>query len=466
MAARLHYEGMTNLLALMVLALLLLPRSVASAGAPPSSAADAACLPSGLSHVAAAVRPAVVAIRPAQHAGPLEGVLDQWLELQWGEGESREDLRDRLARALRHRSVGTGVIVDPSGLVLTSAQVLRLLGEVQVVTADGATPRATVVGIDERSDIAVLRLPPRSERYPFVPLADSDLVQVGDWVLAYGAPFGLDFSVSTGIVSATGRDIPDVGEPGAFLQTDAPLNAGNAGGPLVNLRGEVVGIAAGPSHPGVGFAVSSNVVRKVFDALRTRGYVSRAWLGVAFQPLTPELASAVGLPDVSGVLVLQLAPEGPAARGGFRRGDVVLALDDTVLREPGDVDRALARHVPEEVVRLRLWRDGRERTLRLSLGEEVPERDLATDRSPRALGLEVAPITPEMGVVVIRVIPGSAAEKNGARRGDVVREMNGQPVPTMDAFVRLARMATGARPLLVLLQRGSTAFYAALRPDR
>jgi serine protease Do len=457
---------MLTLIGPLAVALVLAASSPSHAQNSAATSGDAVCLATPvLSPIAAAVRPAVVSIRSTPHSGPLQGYLGEWLELQWGERDP-EGLRERLARGLRNRAVAAGVIVDPAGLVLTSAQVLRLFREVQIVTADGQAHPATVVGMDERSDIALLRLPARSSPYPYAPLAHPDSVQVGDWVLAYGAPFGLDFSVSAGIVSAINRDIPGEGEPAGFLQTDAPLSAGNTGGPLVNMRGEVVGIAAGPGFPGVGFAVSPGVVRAAYDGLRTRGYVSRAWLGVAVQPLGPELAAAVRLPEARrGVLIIEVAPDGPAARADVRRGDVLLALNDAVIGEPGDLDRALARRRPEDIVRVRLWRDGRERALRFPLGEEQPVIDLATEPPVRGFGLEVAPITPDMGVVIIRVLPGSTAEKNGVRRGDVVRELDGQPIATLQAFKNAVKASRAARPFLALLQRGLTAVYVALRPD-
>jgi serine protease Do len=422
------------------------------------------CLaPTSFAELAAAARAAVVAIRPAADTGMLEDVLEEWLEEEWGEGDptKRKEMREKLARALRQRSFGSGVIVDPSGVVVTSARIVRSLVQVQAVMAEGTRPKLTIVGVDDRSDIAVLQLEPRRAAYPHLPLADSDEVRTGDWILAIGAPFGFDFSVVAGIVSSTVRELP--GTSGVLLQTDAATGSGNAGGPLVNLKGEVIGMMTIASGGGVGFAIPSNTVRQIVTALRTTGRVSRAWLGVAVQPLTPDVARALGRAETNGILVVDVPPGSAAEKGGLRRRDLLLGLDGAALNQPDDLDRALGRLAANRPATLRVWRDGREQSLRLTLGEE-PTRRPRPEGGVRGLGLNVAPITPEAGVVVVRVAPGSAADKNGVRPGDVVREIDGRAVSAIPAFARLADNVRPGQSVLVLLQRGSDALYVALTP--
>ena len=220
-----------------------------------------------------------------------------------------------------------------------------------------------------------------------------------------------------------------------------------------------------PTGRGVGFATPSNTVRRIATALRTTGRVSRAWLGVAVQPLTPDVARVLGRAETSGILVVDVPPRSAAAQAGVRRRDLLLGLDGAALNQPDDLERALARLAANRPVTLRLWRDGREQSLQLTLGEE-PTRRVGPDAEggARALGLTVAPVTPEAGVVVTHVAPGSAADKHGVHRGDVVREIDGRAVSTLPTF---ARVASGVRPgqwVLVLLQRGSDALYVALTP--
>ncbi len=469
MAGKLHTFRVMSIpvtsLALVLALLLAAPEGALGGPAQLSTAGSSAvCVaPKSFAEIATAARAAVVAIRPTTDTGMLENVLDEWLEEEWGEDDpaKREEMREELARALRQRSFGSGIIVDPSGVVVTSARIVRFLVQVQAAMADGTQRKLTVVGVDDRTDIAVLQLEPRRAAYPHLPLADSEEVRTGDWILAIGAPFGFDFSVVAGIVSSTARELP--GTSGALLQTDAATGSGNAGGPLVNLRGEVIGMMTIVSGRSVGFAIPSNTVRHIATALRTTGRVSRAWLGVGVQALTPDVARALGRPETSGILVVDVPPGSAAEKGGVRRRDLLLGLDGAALNQPDDLDRALARLAANRPTTLRLWRDGREQSLRLTLGEEPARRPRRED-GVRGLGLNVAPITPEAGVVVVHVAPGSAADKNGVRPGDIVREIDGRGVSAIPAFGPLADNVLPGQWVLVLLQRGSDALYVALTP--
>src|SRR5438093_916796 len=299
-------------------------------------------VPSGsFSQVAETVAPAVVNIntvtRGAAGRTPIEEFFgEEFFRRFFGEVPEREQVQ---------KSLGSGVIVDPSGIVLTNAHVVERATEIEVVTADGKKHKAKVVGADRRTDLAVLRLQGGGP-YPSATLGDSDKVKVGDWVLAIGSPFGLQQTVTAGIISAKGRTLGQ-GPFDDFLQTDAAINPGNSGGPLVNMQGEVIGIntaivsRAGGSL-GIGFAIPIALARKVYTELTTRGKVTRGWLGVSVQPLTAELAKSFGAADREGVLVADVVEGSPAQKSGLQAGDVVRELNRQRVRTPAEFER-LAR---------------------------------------------------------------------------------------------------------------------------
>jgi serine protease Do len=281
---------------------------------------------------------------------------------------------------------------------------------------------------------------------------------VGEWVIAIGAPYGFEATVTAGIISALSRPLGATLAPD-FLQTDATLSAGNAGGPLVNLQGEVIGIATALAGGGIGFAVSSNTARKVLVDLSEWGRVRRAWLGATVQTLTADLARGLRRADTRGVLIADVEPGGPAAAAGLRAGDILLRLGATPLGSPADLERTLAASAPGRTAQLDFWRNQRSAAVRIVLGEEP-----APPRSTPGLGLVVRPIGPGLGVVVIDVEPRGPAERAGVRRGDVIHEVDRRPVRSERDFARLTRDPRPGVPLVVLLQRGATARYVAVTP--
>ncbi len=378
------------------------------------------------------------------------------------------------------RSLGSGVIVDPSGIALTNAHVVEKATDIEVVTLDGSKHKAKVVGLDKKTDLAVLRLDDGKGSFRAARLGDSEKIQVGDWVIAVGSPFGLQATVTAGIISAKARQIGQ-GPFDDFLQTDAAINPGNSGGPLVNMQGEVVGIntaiVAGGS--GIGFAIPSNMARKIYTELVAKGRVTRGWLGVSIQPLTPELARSFGAKDAKGILVSDVVPDSPAAKAGLKTGDILLELDGKKMEAPGDLQRAVGLANPGRDAKLKVWRDQGERTVEVKIGEAPDEREIArqTGRGGLSmLGLEVRPITPEIarqlnlksaeGVVVTRVEDGSPAAESGLQRGDVIREINRQRVRTLGDFERLTKDVKDGDRLTVLLQRGPTSLYVAFTAGR
>jgi serine protease Do len=424
--------------------------------------------------VAEAIKPAVVNINTTGRSGgggpgrtPFEEFFgEEFFRRFFGETHER----------MPQRSLGSGVIVDPTGIALTNAHVVEHATNIEVVTVDGNKHKAKIVGLDKRTDLAVLKLDDGKGTFPHARMGDSDRMQVGDWVIAVGSPFGLQATVTAGIISAKARQIGQ-GPFDDFLQTDAAINPGNSGGPLVNMQGEVIGIntaiVAGGS--GIGFAIPSNMARKIYTELQAKGRVTRGWLGVSIQPLTPELAKSFGAKDNKGVLLSEVMPDSPAAKAGLQSGDILLEFQGKKMEAPADLQRAVGLTSPGASTKVKVWRDQGEKTLEVKMGEAPDEQREARAPAQRggkaALGLEVRPITPDMarqlnlrtteGIIVARVEEGSAAQEAGIQRGDVIREVNRQKVRSMADFEKVTKEAKEGDRLTVLLQRGPMSLYVA-----
>ena len=266
------------------------------------------------------------------------------------------------------RGLGSGVIIDRSGIALTNAHVVEGVRETDVVLLDGTKHRARVLGVDPKTDLAVLKLAGNGP-FPALVLGDSDAVRVGDWVLAVGSPFGLSATITQGIVSAKARQI-GAGPYDDFLQTDAAINPGNSGGPLVNMRGEVIGIntAILRGGSGIGFAIPSNLAKRIAGDLATTGAVNRGWLGVSLSPLTADVAASSGVKDTGGVVVADVQSDSPAARAGLRTGDVVIEWNGRKVADANDLARAIGTAKPGDQARVTVWRDRESKRLTITLG--------------------------------------------------------------------------------------------------
>jgi serine protease Do len=427
--------------------------------------------------VAEAIKPAVININTVSKGGSFGGRTP--FEEFFGEEFYKRFFGDAPER-IPQRSLGSGVIVDPSGIALTNAHVVEKATEIEVVTTDGSKHKAKLLGLDKKTDLAVLKLDDGKGQFKYARLGDSEKVQVGDWVIAVGSPFGLHATVTAGIVSAKARNIGQ-GPFDDFLQTDAAINPGNSGGPLVNMQGEVVGIntaiVAGGS--GIGFAIPSNMARKIYTELQTKGRVTRGWLGISIQPLTPELARSFNAKDTKGVLISDVVADSPAAKAGLKPGDILLEFDGKKMEGPSDLQRAVGMAQPGQEAKTKVWREQAERTIGIKVGEAPDDRE-AQQRPGRAvpstLGLDVRPITPDIarqlnlkstdGVIVARVEEGSAASEAGVQRGDVIREINRQRVRSMADYERLTKDVKDGDRLTVLLQRGPMSLYVAFTVSR
>ena len=423
--------------------------------------------------VAEAVTPAVINISTTSRGGG-SGPGRTPFEEFFGEEFFRRFFGDAPERRPQ-RSLGSGVIVGPTGIVLTNAHVVEDATNLEVATLDGSTHKAKVIGLDKKTDLAVLKLDDGNATFSYARLGDSDKVQVGDWVIAVGSPFGLHATVTKGIISAKGRQIGQ-GPFDDFLQTDAAINPGNSGGPLVNMHGEVIGIntvlVAG--GPGIGFAIPSNMARTIATELQAKGRVTRGWLGVSIQPLPPELAKSFGVKDDKGVLLSEVLPDSPAAKAGLQSGDILLEFQGKRMEAPADLQRAVGLTSPGAHATVKIRRDQGEKTLEVQLGEAPAEREARALGQPgrrSILGLDVRPITPDIawqlnlrstdGVVVARVADGSPAKEAGIQRGDVIREVNGQEIRSMADFERATKEAKEGDRLTVLLQRGPLSLSVA-----
>jgi serine protease Do len=373
------------------------------------------------------------------------------------------------------------VIIDPSGIALTNAHVVESATEIGVVTAEGKKHKAKVLGADAKSDLAVLRLQDGGG-FPAARLGDSDAMQVGDWVIAIGSPFGFTQTVTAGIISAKGRVLGQ-GPFDDFLQTDAAINPGNSGGPLANMAGEVIGIntaivSRNGGSMGIGFAIPANLTKKIYSELTARGKVARGWLGVSVQPLTAELAKSFGARDEAGVLVADVMDGSPAEKGGLKSGDIILDFNGRKVTAPSDLQRAVGLTAPGSTARVRVLRDRAERTVDIKIGEASDEAEAAAPaaKAKGLLGLQVQPLSPEAarqlgvrsgeGVVVASVDDGSPAEAAGVQPGDVVREVNRQKVRSVPDFDKATRGLKEGDRVMLLLQRGSASLFVAFSVGR
>jgi serine protease Do len=430
-------------------------------------AVDASMPPPSFARAAALARAAVVTIRTPRDDRllPRESAVENDDTDNDREppatDEALEEVIAALLRSLRQRTLGAGVIVDPSGLVVTSALAVQLSDEFEVAMSDGTTPRATMVGIDRHTGIALLSLE-RTREYPSLSFASSDPVDIGDWVLAIGAPFGLEGTVTAGVITA----VPSAqGTPGADrLQTDAAVARGNLGGPLVNLQGEIVALNTVVLGDALAYATPARTVRAVYLELRERGRVRRAWLGVTTQSLSAALARALRTADASGVVIVDVVTDGPAAKAGLRSGDVVVAVAGVPVSSRAALEHAVVASMPGRTLALKIRREAREMTLTARLGEEPDAfaTPAALARARQVLGLKVRAIAPDLGVVAEAVDPDSPADIVGIEPGDVIREVNHRAVRNIADFEAAVRTITVRRPVLMLIQRGPAALYVAL----
>ena len=375
-------------------------------------------------------------------------------------------------------SLGSGFVISQEGYIVTNNHVVEDVDSITVAFDSGEEIEAEVIGRDPKTDLALIRVQTDRELFA-LPLGNSEVVRPGEWVVAVGNPFGLEHTVTAGIISAKHRIIGQ-GSYDDYIQTDAAINPGNSGGPLINLKGEVIGIntAIKPAANTIGFAVPINMAKAILPQLRATGHVTRGWLGVVIQKITPELAEHLELQDETGALVSRVMPGGPADEAGIRRYDVIVEFDGEKVGEMNDLPRIVASTPVDKKVKIVVLRDGERTRVRAVVGkmEEPEETQLASAQgsSAGAYGLRVQDLTSDLasrlgveeeeGVVITGVQPGSAASEAGLRREDVILEVNKQEVADVGDLENLLGAGDDDGALLLIRRRDATLFVALKRP--
>jgi serine protease Do len=410
-----------------------------------------------ITDLADSVKPAVVNVLPGQGPAGAKGI-------------PRE-------RTPNSPGSGSGVIMDPDGIIVTNNHVVGDATEVEIRLSDKTRYTAHLIGKDPDTDLAVLKVE-TDRKLPSVSWGDSGTVKVGQWVLAVGNPFGLDRTVTLGVVSGIGRENMNLSRYENFIQTDASINPGNSGGPLFNLRGEVIGINTAIINfaQGIGFAIPSNMAKQVVQQLRSYGKVVRGWLGVGIQPVTAELAAKFGVAEGEGVLVNEVFENDPAAAAGVKPGDVITKVDGKVVDTPNVLSRLIATIEPGATTTLEVVRDGQRMNVTVHLSERRENAVVASlppSRPEVKLGIDVQDLTDELaakfklkdtkGVLIARVEAGSIALAEGLREGDLIKEVNRVEISTVNEFTTAVAKARRGETILLRVLRENRAFYVVLR---
>lgn len=383
----------------------------------------------------------------------------------------------------KEQSLGSGVIVSVDGYIITNNHVVEKSDEIKVTLLDKRVFKGRIVGADPKTDIAVIRID--ANNLPTIPWGDSEKLQVGEFVLAIGNTYGLSHTVTMGIISAVGRANVGIADYEDFIQTDAAINPGNSGGPLVNIKGELIGINTAifsrtGGYQGIGFAVPSDMVRLVMDQLIQGGKVTRGWIGVTIQELTPELSQKFGLKKANGALVSDVAKDSPAAKAGIMRGDIILEFNGKGVKEVSTLRNMVAQSKAGSEISVKILRSGKEYTIKMvivelprEVTEVVPEQFPDNTKAEVLTGLTVRDITKEIirqlgfnkderGVVVVKVEPGSPADEAEIKKGDIIKEIDKKVVDNLEDFKKIAANIKRSESVLLFINRGGKRFYAIL----
>jgi serine protease Do len=449
--------------------------SLMAGTAPAASMAALDNRPPSFSAIAKKTMPIVVNIfttAPKVARSGSSDPLEEFFSRVFGETQPREN---------GQRSLGSGILISKDGEVLTNYHVIRNAEAIKVKLADGREYEARLIGKDDRTDLALVKIRRSGGELPFARLGSSSALEVGDWVMAIGNPFGLEHTVTAGIVSAKGRVI-GAGPYDNFIQTDASINPGNSGGPLINASGEVVGvnsaiISQGGGNIGIGFAIPIDLAKKIAEQLRKNGKVVRGWLGIRAQDVSPQTVAALNLsrPASDIAMVTEVADNSPASEAGVRSGDLILEFNGKPVPKSHEFPAVIAETAPGQKVTLKILHDKKEQTIAVKIGELPDEGDSAqkTEARDPEIGVRVQRITPEAarrlgmsstkGVLVMEIQPGSPAEQVGLEPADIIREVNQRPVNNVSDFERAIRQGRNGARILLLVQRGDNAVFFALK---
>jgi len=453
-----------------------------------SSDIGKAAQPTGFADIVQRVKPSVISVKVriadrAEDVSASGSPMERFLQ-QFGESEGMPQIpapRGQRGGRGQMTGQGSGFFISADGFAVTNNHVVEGADRVEVTTDDGKTFTARVIGTDKRTDLALIKVEGGKD-FPFARLSDAK-PRIGDWVLAVGNPFGLGGTVTAGIVSANGRDIGS-GPYDNFIQIDAPVNKGNSGGPAFNMQGEVAGVNTAIYSPsggsvGIAFSIPASTVKTVVAQLKDKGTVTRGWIGVQIQPVTPEIADGLGLKGVTGALVADPQPDGPAARAGIPAGDVITAVDGTAVKDARELARTIAGYVPGNSIKLDVTRDGQSKIVNVTLGK-LPDAQMAqsvqppsgpSERNPELprLGLSVAPASDvagagAAGVVVTDIDPNGTAAGQGIKRGDVILDVAGKNVKSpADVRDALKNAQHGSRrSVLMRIRTGDASHFVAV----
>ncbi len=383
----------------------------------------------------------------------------------------------------KQQSLGSGFIVDKAGYILTNNHVVAKADDIKVTLSDGRSYEAEVKGTDPKTDIALIKIDAENH-LPVARMGDSDALQVGEWVMAIGNPFGLNHTVTVGVVSGKGR-VLGTGPYDNFIQTDASINPGNSGGPLINMDGDVVGINTliFASGQGLGFSIPINLAKGIMDQLRETGTVTRGWLGVQIQTVTPELAKSLNLPEAKGALISGVFPGDPADKAGIKVGDVVVEFDGNPIETDRELVSIVGNTLVGKEVKVKALRNGKEVTLKVDIAKRTDDEEASAggggdteEMKPFNLGIKVQDLTEELaerfgmedpgGILVTEVEAGGAADDAGLARGDIIVEVNREKVADIKEFRQSLGKAGKDKPLLMLVRRGKGSLFIVVKPDK
>ena len=420
--------------------------------------------------------PAVVSIRSQITKSASDEIIDPFSEDVWSFFFSQPQQRPQQSSPQKRVEVtlGSGFLVSSDGHILTNNHNVDDSTKITVQLPDGREFEAKKIGEDASTDIALIKI--EGKDFPFLTFADHTQVDIGEWVIAIGNPLGLQATVTTGVISATGRSDLDIEQVEDFLQTDAAINRGNSGGPLVNLNGDVVGMNTAIAtntggYMGISFAISSHLLKEVMHALLANGKIERGFLGVALQPITNDLASALGLEKPKGALIADIVPNGPAEKSGLKSGDVILKVNGIEIESAGALKKSISFMRPGQSVTLSLLRSGKHIELSATI-EPFPTNGKGNIDAQKYFGMGLESLTGEIakrfdlstttGIVVTQVDPSGSAYAAGIRRGHVIVAVNGTPVSTIEEFSRLCATVEKGRKVLLQLRIGNHNQYVSL----
>lgn len=434
-------------------------------------------VPQSFTELAESVSPAVVNIRTVKTIRGGGPVFRHFQREPFGQNDPFRDFFERFfgeeqQREYKQRSLGSGFIIDPEGYIVTNNHVIEGADEIVVKLKNGKEFDAEIVGRDPNTDLALLKVK-SPENFQALKLGDSDQLKVGQWVVAIGSPFGLEQTVTAGIVSAKGRVIGS-GPYDDFIQTDASINPGNSGGPLTNMEGEVIGIntAIVASGQGIGFAIPINLAKGIIEQLKATGEVTRGWLGVAIQDLTQEMADYYNLKDRKGVLVAKVFENDPADKAGIKAQDIIISVNGKKIETSRELTSMIAGLVVGEKAKVTVLRNGKEKTFTVDIAKRDEDK-LASGKPSRSeeageLGVQVSDITSEIadrlniteteGVVVIGVDPASKSAVAGIQTGDVIREINRNRVKNVEDFKNILLTIKQGEPISMFIHRVNVGF--------